>query len=59
MTTCSHCGRLRRGTDLAAAANRFWCHGMFDDEPTCYQTVILGGEPDGRHDTTSSLTAEC
>ena len=42
MTTCSHCGALRRGTDLAAANNRFYCHGPLDETPTCYQQVILG-----------------
>lgn len=42
MTTCSRCGALRRGPDLAAAAGRFYCHSVYDEYPTCYQTTVLG-----------------
>lgn len=47
MTTCSLCGALRRGTDLAPAKNRFYCNGVLDESPTCYEQEILG-VPDGR-----------
>jgi len=42
MTTCSLCGALRRGTDLAPAKNRFYCNGVLDESPTCYEQEILG-----------------
>jgi len=41
MTTCSHCGHLRRGYDLAIADGRFYCHGITDEKPTCYQKAVL------------------